>query len=232
MIKDPPRMTIRTAFPRPAPDTVAALQGAATGHLVDALGGRGALDWRIKPIVAESRTPSAFCGVAVTALAGAADNLGFYGALEVSRPGDVIVIATDEHDGCAVIGDLVLGMARNRGVVAVVTDGLVRDLAGIEQVGLPVFARGISPNSPARNGPAAVGEALTLGGVTIASGDVVVGDRDGVVVVPRDRVDAVIVALEEVRKLESENEAAVRDGLEIPGYVTELLASDQVRRLD
>ena len=232
MIEDPPLLTVRSGFERPAAAAVEALAGAPTGHLVDALGGLGALDYRIKPVTPALPADQVFCGVAVTCDCGPADNLAVFAALEALRPGDVIVAATDAYMGCALIGDLVLGMARNCGALAFVTDGLARDLDGLEAVGIPVFCRGISPNSPARNGPGKVGLPIHLGGVTVASGDLVAGDRDGVVVVPRGRIEEVIQALARVREAEAGLEAQVAGGLKVPDFAAALLASERVRRLD
>ena len=232
MIEDPPLLTVRSNFERPAAAAVAALAGAPTGHLVDALGGLGALDYRIKAVTPAPPADQVFCGVAVTCDCGPADNLAVFAALQATRPGDVIVAATDAYMGCALIGDLVLGMARNCGALAFVTDGLARDLDGLEAVGIPVFCRGISPNSPARNGPGKVGLPIHLGGVTVASGDLVAGDRDGVVVVPRGRIEEVIQALARVREAEAGLEAKVAGGLKVPDFAAALLASDRVRRLD
>lgn len=232
MIEDPPLLTVRSNFERPPAAGVAALAGAATGHLVDALGGLGALDHRIKPVTRAAPAEQVFCGIAVTCDCGPADNLAVFAALEATRPGDVIVAATDAYMGCALIGDLVLGMARNCGAVAFVTDGLARDLDGLEAVGIPVFCRGISPNSPARNGPGKVGLPVNLGTVTVESGDVVAGDRDGVVVVPRARIAEVVEALARIREAEAGLEAKVEGGLKVPDFAAELLASDRVRRVD
>ncbi len=232
MIEDPPILTVRSNFERPTAAAVAALAGVPTGHLVDALGGLGALDYRIKPITQAPPAEQVFCGVAVTCDCGPADNLAVFAALEATRPGDVIVAATDAYMGCALIGDLVLGMAKNCGAVAFVTDGLARDLDGLEAVGIPVFCRGISPNSPARNGPGKVGLPVNLGTVTVASGDVVAGDRDGVVVVPRARIEEVAQTLVRIREAEAELDAKVQGGLKVPDFAASLLASDRVRRLD
>ena len=119
-------------------------------------------------------------------------------ALAESKPGDVLVVATGGYVGAAVTGDLLMYVARNRGVAGFVTDGLVRDLDDLETVGLPIFAMGVTPNSPQRRGPGSVGLPIVCGGVAIASGDVVVGDRDGVVVVPRARLSATLESLEKV----------------------------------
>ena len=84
----------------------------------------------------------------------------------------------------AITGDLLLGMARNRGVAGFVTDGLVRDLVGILDVDIPVYCAGLTANSPARDGPGTVGLPIVLGGVRVDSGDIVVGDHERVVIVP------------------------------------------------
>lgn len=216
MIEDAPKLATRTPIRRPQQRHVAALSGVPTGHVVDALGGSGALDYRIKPIAAEQ---SVFCGPAVTCDAGPADNLAVLGTLEHLVPGDVIVAATAGHTGCAIVGDLVLGMARNGGAIAFVTDGCVRDVPGIRAVGLPCFCVGVTPNSPAREGPGTVGFPVVVGGVAVASGDIVVGDQDGVVVVPFDRIDAVIARLEAVRAAEADMEAKVNGGLSAPSFL-------------
>lgn len=228
MLDDPPILTIREKFARPAAAQVAALAGAQTGHLVDCMEGRGALDWRIKPL---DPANAAFCGVAVTAFAYPADNLAVFGALEQARAGDVIVVANDSYTGTALIGDLVCGMMKNKGVVGFVTDGLARDRAGIVASGLPVFCAGISPNSPARTGPGTTNLPIQCGGVAVAPGDVVVADPDGVVVVPQAMLDVVIARLAAVRSAEAAAEATVRAGAILTPAVERILKSDRVRRV-
>ncbi|HJQ58591.1 MAG TPA: RraA family protein [Vineibacter sp.] len=228
MLDDPPILTIRQSFPRPAAGQVAALVGAQTGHLVDCMEGRGALDWRIKPLDPAS---ASVCGVAVTAFAYPADNLAVFGALEQARAGDVIVVANDAYTGTALIGDLVCGMMRNKGVTGFVTDGLVRDRAGILASGLPVFCAGISPNSPARSGPGTTNLPIVCGGVAVAPGDVIVADADGVVVVPQAMLDQVIARLAAIRSAEAAAEAAVKAGATMTPAVERILKSDRVKRI-
>ncbi len=229
MIKDPPLLTIRREFERPGTTDVAALEGVPTGFLVDAMGGSGALDPRMRPLTDTGELPMAFCGPALTCYCGPADNLALGAAIAEAKAGDVIVAATDAFDRAAVVGDLLLGMARNRGVRAFITDGLVRDFDGIVKVGLPVHCAGLTPNSPARNGPGTVGLPVTLGGLTVASGDVVAGDRDGVVVVPKDRISEVLAELPAIRDAEADLDSQVEAGLDAPGFMAALLASDKVR---
>src|SRR5262245_10810610 len=216
MIKDPPALTIRRDFPRPSAAEIAAFAGVPTGYAVDALGGRGALDYRIKPLVPVT---SVLVGVAVTCDCGPADNLALFGALEVAKAGDVLVAATGGFTATALVGDLFMGMARNRGIKGLATDGLARDLTGILGVGLPLFCAGVTPNSPARNGPGTVGLPVVLGGVTVESGDLVVGDSDGVVVVRRSEAGAIVAKLAEVRAAEAALEAKVKGGLQVPAFI-------------
>lgn len=225
MIKDSPLLTIRRDFPRPAPADVAAFAGVPTGYAIDAMGGRGALDYRIKPLAPAG---SVMVGVAITCDCGPADNLALFAAMATAGPGDILVAATDAFTATAVTGDLLLGMAKNRGVAGLVTDGLARDLAGILGVGLPVYCAGITPNSPARNGPGTVGLPVVLGGVAVEPGDIVIGDNDGVVIVPRGEVRTVLNRLADVRAAEAALEAKVKAGLEVPDFVQAILASDRV----
>ena len=155
MIEDPPLLTIRRAIERPQRSLVDAFIGTSTGFIVVAMEGRGALDRNIKP---QPGTPLRFVGTALTCQNGPADNLALCAAVALCAPGDVLVAATDGFSGCAVVGDLLLGIAKNRGAVGFVSDGLVRDLTDIQGLDFPAFAAGISPNSPARNGPGTVGK--------------------------------------------------------------------------
>lgn len=206
----------RQAFERPPVQWIEALKGTPTGFVVDAMGGSGALDFRLKPAIAEQY---AFCGVAVTVDAGPGDNLALVHALKEVQPGDVLMVTTGGFTGCAVTGDLVLGMARNNGAVGFVTDGCVRDLVGIRMVGLPAWAIGVTPNSPHRSGPGTVGLPIALAGQPVASGDLVIADLDGVVVVPRARIPSVLDRLPAIRRAEAAADQAVRDGQKLPGWL-------------
>lgn len=229
MIDDPPLLTIRRKIARPDRALVESFAGSPTGFLVDAMGGHGALHAHIKAVPG---TPARFIGAALTCSNGPADNLALAAAVCLSEPGDVLVAATEGHTGCAVMGDLLLGMAKNRGAAAFVTDGLVRDLADIQALAFPCFAAGVSPNSAARNGPGTVGLPIICGGRAVASGDIVVGDADGVVVVPQADARMVLEQLKNVRAKEAKMLEAVRSGLKQPGFMAEILAGNRIRYVD
>lgn len=221
---DLPVLTLRPGFPRPDDSLLSAFAEVPSGVVCDAQGRRGALSFDIRPVTRCSR----FHGVAVVVEAGAADNLAAWASLKVVRPGDVVVIATGRHSGCSVIGDNFAAMARNAGAVAVVTDGVVRDVAGLDDVGIPVFARGLSPNSPWKNGPGSAGLATAVGGVMVHSGDIIVGDIDGVVHVARERAHETARAIAAVRDKEQKMEADWRDGATAPGWLEERLQQADV----
>lgn len=229
MIEEPPLIRIRTAGSRNRPDAarIAAFQGVQTGHLCDAMDGAGALDSAIKPLPG---VPHTLCGPALTAHSGPADILGLVSALSEVAPGDVIVNAFGGHQQCAAVGDLVTTMARNAGAAGIVTDGPGRDIAGIRKVGLPVFATGLTPNSPFGKGPCTVGHPVHIGGRRVGSGDMIVGDEDGVVVVPFEMIDDVLARLDAVRAAEAELEAKVNAGLAVPPDIADLVISDSALR--
>lgn len=229
MIDDPPLLTIRRHIKRPERSLIEAFAGTPTGFVVDALGGRGALDRAIKPLPG---VPNRFVGTALPCLNGPADNLALCAAVAVCAPGDVLVAATDGFSGCSVVGDLLLGIARNRGAVGFVTDGLLRDITDIQALGFPAFAAGVSPNSPARNGPGTVGLPVVCGGLPVEAGDIVVADPDGVVIVPQRDIAAVLTRLAVVRANEAKMLKAVQGGLQEPSFVAAILASDRVRYID
>ena len=225
MIDNPPMLTIHRGWTRPDPALVAAFRGAQTSHVCDAMEGRGAVDWQIKPMDPGN---GVFCGPALTAWAYPADIAAMFGALAEAEAGDVIMLACDSHPATAVIGDLAAGMMRNKGVAAFVTDGMARDRAGIIATGLPLFARGVTPNSPALNGPGTVGGTVVLGGVHVSPGDIIVGDADGVVVVPQARAADVLESLKRIRTAEAAMEQQVKEGLTISEKARAMVAAARI----
>jgi 4-hydroxy-4-methyl-2-oxoglutarate aldolase len=206
MIGDPVALKIRRKFKRPSTALVRAFATAQTSFITDAMQGMNAMHYSIKGLNIKQK----FCGVAVTALNGPRDNLAAMAMLDFVQKGDVLVIATNQDESGAVVGDNWAAVARQRGVVGIVTDGLVRDATGCEKMGPPMFCRGLSPNAGYRNGPGEINTPVSVGGVVVFPGDIVVGDRDGVVVVPRDEAPDIKVALTAIKKAEAETEKKVK----------------------
>lgn len=228
MIEDPPLLDIAQEIKRAPAHLVDQFRGVPTSFIVDAMNGRGALHARIKPVT----DVGGFTGSALPCLCRPADNLALCAAVAICEAGDVLIAATDSFEECSVVGDLLLGIARNRGATAFVTDGMVRDIKDIEALDFPCFAAGVTPNSPSRNGPGTVGLPIQCGGIRISSGDIVVGDRDGVVIIPRHACDVVLKQLESVKAAEAHMLAQVKNGLTEVGFVKGLMASNRVRRIE
>src|SRR5262245_50714070 len=134
---------VRKEYERPDPRLLDAFRGVPTGFVVDAQGRSGAIDYRIKPVT----TNSHFAGIALTVRCRPWDNLAAHVALEFARPNDVLVISAGGFEQASVIGEKYVGMARNKGVVALVVDGMARDVTNYDKIGIPVFARGVIANS-------------------------------------------------------------------------------------
>ena len=221
-------LTIKRNFIRTAPKFVKQFMNLPIGNICDAQERVGALDYRIKPVSEMSQ----FCGTALTVDSGPRDNLAAWAALEIAKPGDIILITTGGHLASSVAGDLYVGMAKNAGVAGIVTDGVVRDLTGINEVGIPVFARGICANSPWKNGPGRVGLPIVIGDVNVNAGDIVAGDQDGVVIVARRAAPAVADGLKAVLAKEKKMEADVKAGMTVPGWLKEAYKDKGVNYLD
>ena len=206
MIGEPVALTIRRNFERPAAALLKAFRGAPSGFVTDAHNGQGCLDYRIKPISPKM----VICGPALTCLCSPTDNLAAMAALDFARKGDIIVIAAKNDESAAVIGDRWALWAKKIGVAGVVCDGLVRDIAGLLEVGMPIFARGLSPNSGFKHGPGEINTRVSCGGIAVDPGDIVVGDRDGVVIVPLADAAHVAARLALVKKKEAEMDAFLR----------------------
>ena len=229
MLDDPPLLTVKRPNRRPTQAQIDAFAGAMTGNVVDCMNGRGAMAHMIKP---HDPSNAVTCGPALTCFAYPADNLGVIAAMHLAQGGDVIVCANDAYTTTALVGDLVCAMMKNKGVAALVTDGMIRDQVGIEPWMLPIFHQGITPNSPAKTGPGTVGLPITIGGVTVETGDMIVCDRDGVVVVPFDRIDDVAAQLPKLVAAEAQVEAKVKAGMSEPDYIVQMMASSQTRYVD
>lgn len=229
MLEEPPLLVVKKTIARPEAAKVAKLAGAQTGHICDAMNGRGAMEAAVKPVDTGN---AAFVGVALTVETGPSDNLAILGALSVAKPGDVLVCASDAFASTAVVGDNVCMLAKNGGLAAIVIDGMARDQVGIIEAGLPCFSRGITPNSCMKTGPGRIGFPIVAGGVTVTSGDIVLGDRDGVVVIPADMLDHVIARLDTVRTLEAEVQAKIKKGIKQLDKIAALMKSDKVHYAD
>ena len=223
-----PIITVKRSWDRPDPALVDRFRDAPSGNVSDAANRGNSLDPSIKPVTPEFR----FCGTALTVDAGKHDNLAFWAALDKVQAGDVMMVATQCHRDCAVIGDLIVSFARNRGCVAVVTDGMIRDVEALGEIGIPVFSAGVRPSGPNKKGPGSVGLPVWVAGQRIDPGDIVVGDRDGVVVVPQAMAAEAAETLDQIAEKEAGMEADGKAGKPYPRNVDSFLSGVVINTVD
>jgi regulator of RNase E activity RraA len=200
-------------------ELLAQFRGLGTGPVCDALGRFAAMDYEIKPLDPAME----LVGSALTVWTRPCDNLAIYKALEMAQPNDVLVIAIHGYTTNSVWGELTTLIGRARGLAGVVTDGMVRDSREIIEIGLPVFARGLTPNSPFKDGPAKINVPVTCGGIIVQPGDILVGDADGIVVVPQEQAEPVLERVSAVHAKEAAIRAEIEAGAIIPSKMARLL---------
>ena len=178
-------------------------------------GGRiGALDPAIKPIWPEASVS----GRAFTARCHPGDNLAIHRAVAAAQPGDVLVVdAGGDVEGYW--GEVLAASAQGRGILGLVIDGGCRDAVALQRRGFPVWSRGVSIRGCVKVTPGTVGEPIVCGGILVRTGDYVVGDRDGVVVIPRERAAEVL----EAARQRVDKEAAMMKRLEAGELTLDLL---------
>lgn len=195
--------------------------GSATLH--EAMGGRGALDSAIKPLEPTRR----LAGPALTVDAAPADNLVLHYALTKAHRGDVLVVDAKGFTEAGVWGDILSLAATAIGLAGLVVDGAVRDAEAIIAMGFPVFSRGLSIKATSKVRTGSVNTPVVVGGVRIAAGDIVVGDRDGLVAIPQAELEATLLAADARVEKEERLRAAINAG----GTSTvELLGLEEILR--
>ncbi|SHH36180.1 RraA family protein [Marivita hallyeonensis] len=172
--------------------------GAAS--LFEAAGKSGAMEAGIKPV----RLPSRVVGRAVTVKVGEGDNLALHRLLAEDRKGDVIVVDAGGRTDIAIWGDVLSAAARGIGYRGLVVDGAVRDAAAIDPDAFPIFARGTAIPGPGKRDPGSRGQPITCGGVMVCDGDWIVGDADGVVVLPMEKAEDIVIQAEARERQEAD----------------------------
>lgn len=197
-------------FARPAAALVDAFRGLPVANIDDCMNRLFAVHEAIKPV----GNPEVL-GPAFTIRVPESDNLMFHKAMDMAKPGDVIVIAAGGVTHRAIFGELMMSYLVKRGIGGVLVDGAIRDADAISKMPIPVYACGISPNGPFKNGPGEINTPVAFGGQVVNPGDIVVGDADGVVIVPQHEAAELV---EKVKKV-SAMEKGIMDGIAKGSYV-------------
>lgn len=195
-------------FDRVSPELVQQAGAFQAAILADVNGRRGALHGRISAL----RPSMKVAGTAFTVEVRPGDNLMIHAAMSLAKPGDVLVIDGKGDQTAALMGTIMMTACQKLGIAGVVVDAAVRDSLEIEEMGFPVFSVGTNPNGPTKLVPGRIGHPVSVGGVTVHPGDLVVGDADGVVVIEREAVAALIPLADKKVQDEAARIAAIQQG--------------------
>ncbi len=216
-----PGFRIRAQVKRPAQDLVNGLGGFQTPDISDLMNRLYTMCTAIHSI---TPTHSRVLGPACTVKVFPGDNLMVHKALDLAKPGDVIIVDAGGSTMNAVLGDLITTKAKFRGIVGFVVDGYVRDIQDIIKLNFPVFARGVTPIGPLHRGPGEVNFSIQCGGIVVNPGDIIIGDQNGVVVVPQELASDLLQRLTLRKASEKEYIAAVARGEFSNQWVDDCLA--------
>jgi len=212
---------IRRKFDRVPAALVEAARKFQASILADVGGRRGTLGGRIQPLSRSMKV----AGPAFTVEVRPGDNLMIHAALQLAQPGDVIVVDGKGDLSCALTGALMAAHAQKAGIAGFVIDAAVRDTDDCSKGSFPIFAAGANPNGPLKNSGGRINWPVSLAGTTVNPGDLIVGDADGVVVVPRETAAEILKGAQ--AKVDGENQrmAAIGRGELAQAWVPDLLKS-------
>ncbi len=208
-------------FPRVAPDLVAQAAKYQPAIFSDINGRRGALHGRIGAL----RPRMKVAGPAFTIEVRPGDNLMIHAAMALAKPGDVLVIDGKGDQTSALMGTIMMTACRQLGIAGVVMDGAVRDSLEIDEMDFPVFSVGTNPNGPTKNNGGRIGHPISLGGVTVHAGDLIIGDADGVVAIEREAVAGLLPLAEHKVQVEAKRIAQIQQGNTAASWLTASLVS-------
>ena len=206
------------APPRISDELLGRFRGLASSNLADAMGRFNFMDQGIK-----QRSGLPLCGLAITVNARPADNLMVHKALQVAEPGDIVVVATSGNTASAVFGELMCHTAVAQRLGGIIVDGAIRDVEAITALRFAAFSRTVSPGGCDKDGPGEINVPISCGNTVVAPGDIVVGDGDGVAVVPRADAEQVLALVGKLVERETTRIAEINAGTIFKPDVDELL---------
>lgn len=192
-----------------------------TGNVADCMNRLGSMNYEIRQFC---RKDLKMCGVAVTVNAGGGDNLMLHKAMNLAQKGDVIVIGNFLSRNRSLLGDVMMKFINQKGVAGLVADGPIRDIEEIYELNIPIYATGSTPGGPYKNGPGEVNVPISCGGVVVEPGDLILGDADGIVVIPKRDAAEILEKTIAFAAADSAKAAAAAAGLAKRDWVDKALA--------
>jgi 4-hydroxy-4-methyl-2-oxoglutarate aldolase len=213
--------TVETSVNRPESEIVSGFEGVPSSIVSDVTGNVGlAMDSGMKPIY----NGAELAGTAITVKASPGDNLIIHKAITLAEPGDVLVIDANGYLETGHLGELMCTSCKANDLAGIVIDGAIRDRKEIEEMGFPVYARGVHPQGPLKQDPGSINVTISCGGVTVDPGDIVVGDDEGVAIVPSETAKSVLERSHE--KIDAEDN--IRERIQNGDYLFEISGYDEL----
>lgn len=209
----------------PDPELIAAFKAIPTANIADCMGRLSAMNSTIRRLSLPCKDN--MVGVALTVKVRSGDNLMIHKALNILKPGDVLVVSNDGGNSQALMGEIMITYAHTRKACGIVLDGPVRDLYSIQAMEFPVYATGSTPAGPFKDGPGEINVPISCGGMSVMPGDVIVGDGDGVIVIARQDAQALLAEAEKYQLFDSKKLLATRAGNADRSWVDRELANKQ-----
>ena len=204
---------------RPAPDLVRQYDGIATPHISDNLNRLFGAAAGLRPYHGNAR----LLGTALTVRTRPGDNLLVHKAIDMAEPGDVIVVDAGGELTNAIVGEIMMRLSIRRGIAGYVIDGAIRDTAAFVRERFPVYARGVTHRGPYKDGPGEINVPVSVGGMLVHPGDIIVGDEDGVAAVPLQDAERLLEAIRAQQAREDDILRSIADGTVNRSWVDHLL---------
>jgi RraA family protein len=198
---------IFTKVRRPSRDLVEQFRDLPVANIGDEMNRTACMAARIRPY-----NPTQLLGTAFTVKSRVGDNLMLHAAIDMAEPGDVIVVDAQNDTTYAITGENMMMWAERRKIAGVVIDGAMRDVDSLSRLGIALYASGAQPNGPYKDGPGEINVPITCGGVVVNPGDILVGDVDGIVVIPAGSASAVLESARAKLAVELKTREQINDG--------------------
>ncbi|MGE4282752.1 MAG: RraA family protein [Clostridia bacterium] len=214
----------------PSKEIVEGFKNLHAASVADCMGRLPAMSWQINLLSNPSK--EIMCGVALTVKARSGDNLALHKALNMAGEGDVIVVSNEGERNRSLMGENMISFAKFNRVEGIVVDGPIRDMDAVAKLDWHIFATGATPNGPFKEGPGEVNVPIACGGVMVNPGDIILGDADGVIVIPKEAAPEVLKKASEFAEIDSGKTVLARKGELNRSWVDKALDSKECEIID
>lgn len=215
----------------PDPEIVNGFRGIPAANVADVMNRNCAMNPRIH-LVSDPREEVAV-GTAYTVKARSGDNLAIHAAMQYIGEGDFLVVSNEGETSRSLIGDIMLSyLCYQKKIAGVIIDGPIRDLGDIRTWDFPIYATGSCPGGPYKEGPGEVNVPISCGEISVNPGDIILADRDGIIVIPREDAAAVLPAAKEFQEKDQSKVLLAKQGGLNRDWVDRLLEEKGFEILD